>query len=300
MISVHGRSLDELTQALQQGAVKIAVLTDNINTPQVIARHLMGLDLPTRYQIWVCENLAGETEQVQAFTPEALMETSAAFALLNVVILLRCSHREIETNELKQFPLFGLPDRSFLSFSDRPGLMTKREVRLLVLGELALQPDQIVWDIGAGTGSVSVEIARLCPSSQVYAIEQTAAGITLIEQNSQCFQVGNITPIYGKAPEILHGIPSPDRIFIGGSSGKLPEILDSCQTTLKPGGTIVLALATLEHLTLAMHWLQTQPSSTWHHRLLQVQLSRSVPVGIAGQPGPRVRRGVAGPVRRPG
>lgn len=278
VISAHGRSLDELTQALQQGAAKIAVLTDNVNTPQTIARHLMGLDLPTDYQIWVCENLAGETEQVQAFIPEELSEVDTAFASLNVVILLRRLEAAEKKFERHQLPLFGLPDRSFLSFSDRPGLMTKREVRLLVLGELALQPDQTVWDIGAGTGSVSIEIARLCPSSQIYAIEQTAAGITLIQQNSQRFQVGNIIPIHGKAPDALQSLPHPDRIFIGGSSGKLPEILDSCQAVLQPQGTIVLALATLEHLTLAMHWLQTQPASTWNHHLLQVQLSRSVPV----------------------
>lgn len=277
MISVHGRSLEQLTAVLQQGAEKIAVLTDQIHTPQAIARHLIGLDLPSHYHLWVCENLGSLAERVQSFGVGELQQWEQEFALLNVVILLR-DRSSLNSPPLDSLPLLGIPDSQFLSFVDRPGLMTKREVRILVLGELALQPSQVVWDIGAGTGSVSIEVARLCPSSQVYAIEQTAAGITLIQKNSQQFQVQNVIAIQGKAPAGLEALPAPDRVFIGGSSGKLPEILDLCRQKLCPSGKIVLALATLEHLTLAMSWVQAQPCGSWEHRLLQVQLSRSVPI----------------------
>ncbi|NJO41457.1 MAG: precorrin-6y C5,15-methyltransferase (decarboxylating) subunit CbiE [Cyanobacteria bacterium RU_5_0] len=274
IVSVHGRSLDSLTQALQQGAEKIAILTDKTNTPGAIVHHLRSLDLPSRYQVWVCENLGGSDERIQYFAPEDAIDPP--FAALNVVILLRSS--EISPLDLQSLPTLGLPDQSFLSFSDRPGLMTKREVRLLILGELALRPDQIVWDIGAGTGSVSIEIARLFQGSQIYAIEQTAAGITLIQQNSQRFQVSQITPVHGTAPDALHSLPNPDRIFIGGSGGNLAEILTVCRQMIKPNGVIVLALATLEHLSIALAWLKAQTPSDWQHRLLQVQLSRSVPI----------------------
>jgi precorrin-6Y C5,15-methyltransferase (decarboxylating) len=274
LISGHGRSLDELTQALQQGVEKIAVLTDRTNTPQTVAQLLLHLDLPHQYQFWVCENLDGTDEQVRRFNPEDPMPQW--FAPLNVVILLR--ETRLASLNLADLPALGLPDHCFLSFPDRPGLMTKREVRLLILGELALQPDQMVWDIGAGTGSVAIEVARLFPSSQVYAIEQTAIGISLIQQNSQRFRVNTVIPIHGTAPEALEALPVPDRIFIGGSSGKLTDILHQCSHKLQPQGTIVLALATLEHLTLALNWLQSQDSRHWHHRLLQVQLSRSVPI----------------------
>lgn len=274
MVSAHGRSLDELTQALQQGLEKIAVFTDKTNTPQAIAQLLRTLDLPGRYKLWVCENLGGADEQVRCFSPETLGEQP--FAPLNVVVLLR----EIDSSslDLANLPAFGLPDHSFLSFPDRPGLMTKREVRLLVLGELSLQPNQTIWDIGAGTGSVAIELARLFPSSQVYAIEQTAIGVSLIQQNSQRFQVKNLQTIHGSAPDALAMLPHPDRIFIGGSSGKLNDILHLCSQRLQLKGTIVLALATLEHLTLALQWLQKQDPRHWQHRLLQVQLSRSVPI----------------------
>ena len=282
LVSVHGRSLDELVQALQHGAEKIAVLTDGVNSPDAIARLLLELKLPSRYILWVCENLGSAEEQVTSYRPEDLAKPSeripSNFAKLNVVILLRDLDSPNELPNLNELPLLGLPDRSFLSFSDRPGLMTKREVRVLALGELALQPHQTVWDIGAGTGSVSIEIARLFPSSRIYAIEQTAAGISLIRKNSQRFQVNTIVPIHGKAPDALNSLPNPDRIFIGGSGGNLAEILQVCCQRLSNQGTIVLALATLEHLTTALAWIQTTLPASWQHQLLQVQLSRSVAV----------------------
>ncbi len=278
IISVHGRSLDELIQALQQGEDKIAVLTDANNTPAVIARLLQSLNLPSFYHFWICENLGGADERIRKITDLSAAE-SLTVAPLNVVVL----HRSTDTSplpNLEMLPLFGIPDQSFLSFSDRPGLMTKREIRILILGELALQPHQTVWDIGAGTGSVAIEIARLCPSSQVYAIEKTAVGAALIQKNCDRFQVNNILPIHGSAPQVLSSLPDPDRIFIGGSGGNLSHILEICSQRLKPAGHIVLALATLEHLTTVLTWLNTQQGddSSYAHHLLQIHLARSVPV----------------------
>ncbi|HEY9615597.1 MAG TPA: precorrin-6y C5,15-methyltransferase (decarboxylating) subunit CbiE [Microcoleaceae cyanobacterium] len=272
-ISIHGRSLDALIQALQQSTDKLAVLTDGTNTPAAIAALVESLNLPSRYQIWVCENLGGSDERITEMSQ--ISDDLPTFAPLNVVVLLRQTEA-MPSPQLDKLAILGLPDREFHSFSDRPGLMTKREVRILALGELALQPNQVVWDIGAGTGSVSVEIARLCPSSKIYAIERTTAGITLIQQNCQRLQVPNVIAIHGAAPAILASLPTPDRIFIGGSGGNLTTILDTCCDRLSPHGRIVLALATLEHLGTTLSWL-TQHDS-WEHQLLQVQLSRSVAI----------------------
>ncbi len=272
VISAHGRSLEELIQVLQQGVEKIAVLTDGTNTPNAIARLLLGLDLSVSYELWVCENLGGIDEQVKCLPLDAVVNET--FAPLNVVVLLRQSNAE-QPLEVESLPMLGLPDETMLSFSDRPGLMTKREVRVLILGELALQPEQIIWDIGAGTGSVSIEIARLSATSQVYAIEKTAIGTALIEQNCRRLQVKNVVSIHGSAPDILQQLPTPNRIFIGGSGGNLNLILDTCHARLLPNGVVVLALATVEHLNRTLDWLN---SHRWQYRLLQVQLSRSVPV----------------------
>lgn len=274
LISAHGRLLDEVAQALQQGTEKIAVLTDGHNTPAEIARLVLNLDLREHYQLWVCENLGGDAEQIQCFTADAL--ATETFAPLNVVALLRLADTVRQPLDLNLLPQLGIADRQFLSFSDRPGLMTKREIRVLALGELALQPQQIIWDIGAGTGSVAIEIARLCPTSKIYAIEQTAVGISLIQQNCQRFQVDNVIPIAGTAPLALPELPAPDRIFVGGSGGNLIPILETCVQQLHPQGVIVLALATLEHLSSALQWLDAQ--TQWQHQLLQIQLARSVPI----------------------
>ncbi|MEA5472403.1 precorrin-6y C5,15-methyltransferase (decarboxylating) subunit CbiE [Spirulina sp. 06S082] len=271
IISVHGRSLQELTRSLQQGCEKIAVLTDENNSPSAIASLYLALDLPTCYQFWVCENLGGEEETVRSYTAELLQKQT--FSPLNVLILLREEEAKLNLEEL---PLFGLPDAVFLSFRDRPGLMTKREIRISILGELALKPKQIIWDIGAGTGSVAIEMARLHPNSHIYAVEKTAMGANLIRKNCQRLQVKNVTVIEGAAPDNLTELPHPDRIFIGGSGGNLLDILPICQAKLQNKGVLVLAFATLEHLHSSISWLQDRE---WDYRLLNLQISRSVPIG---------------------
>ena len=270
--------MDELIQVLQQGVEKIAVLTDPTNTPKAIANLLLALNLPTTYQFWVCENVGSEDERVQKWSIDAVQQE--IFAPLNLVVLLRQSKIPHQPLDLANLPLLGIPDNYFLSYDDRPGLMTKREVRVLILAELNLQPGQIIWDIGAGTGSVSVEIARFCSDSLVYAIEKTAVGTSLIEENCRRFQVKNVVSIHGNAPEILHHLRPPHRIFIGGNSGKLRNILGVCGIRMLPGGVIVLAFTTLENLQTAVSWVEERRKSDrrWSYRLLQVQLSRSIPV----------------------
>ncbi len=278
IISVHGRSMDNLVQALQEGVEKIAVLTDHNHTPRAIASLLLALDLPTKYQFWVCENVGSQDERVQQWSIDKLQQE--IFAPLNLVVLLRQSRIANQPVDLTNLPFLGIPDNYFLSYDDHPGLMTKREVRVLILTELSLQPEQVIWDIGAGTGSVSVEIARLFSNSIVYAVEKTAAGTSLIEENCRRFQVNNVVSIHGHAPEILYHLRPPHRIFIGGSSGQLRKILGACGMRMLPGGVIVLGFTTVENLHNALSWVEDRKKSdhSWNYRLLQVHLSRSMPI----------------------
>jgi len=273
IISVHGRSLTSLIAAWQKGTTKIAVLTDPNHTPAAIAKLFLSLDLPINYEFWVCENLEGEDERIQKFTPKRLINQQ--FSALNVLILLRQAQKKLDQVNLDTMPLVGLPDQAFHTFVDRPGLMTKREIRTIALAELHLLKDQVIWDIGAGTGSVAIEIARTTPSSQIYAVEKTALGAKLICQNCQHFQVNNVHVIHGQAPQALDNLPKPQRIFIGGSGGCLQEILNYCQIQLVPQGIIVLSIATLENFHLGVNWFNQRD---WSVEYLQIQLSRSVPV----------------------
>jgi len=271
LISAHGRSLEQLITALKKGASPIAVLTDPVHTPGAIARCVQSLGLPSRYDLWVCENLGGTDERVQQFALTDVPPTG--FSPLNVVILQKVD----APPDLTALPLLGIPDAAFLSFGDRPGLMTKREVRVQILAELALQPQQVIWDIGAGTGSVSIEIARLVPTAQVWAIEKTTAGCELIRQNARRFGTPNVTVVAGLAPAALSELPSPDRIFIGGSQGQLAEILAHCRDRLRAQGAIVMALATLETQAELTQWHRHQPD--WAIAYQQVALARSIAVG---------------------
>jgi precorrin-6Y C5,15-methyltransferase (decarboxylating) len=273
VISAHGRSMDELVMALRRGDELIAVLTDPTHSPVAIGRLILDLGLPQTYTLWVCENLGGEGEAVHSLTPETVLEQS--FAALNVVVLQR---QMSPIPDPATLPLLGLPDSAFATFADRPGLMTKRDIRIHILADLALQPGQVLWDIGAGTGSVSVEINRLCPTSPIYAIEKTLAGYRLIQHNQQRLGNGNLHPIHGTAPEVLADLPNPDRIFIGGSGGHLPDLLNTCTERLTPQGRIVLAVATLEHLSTALTWAKSR-SPDWSINLRQIHVQYSVQVG---------------------
>ena len=276
LISVHGRSTDELIKLLEQGCDKIALLTDRKNNPAAIARLYLALELPANYGFHICENLGSTGEKLRYYPSQELHCLCDLdhdnFAELNVLILLREAKDDLD---LANLPIIGISDHDFLSFSDRPGLITKKEVRLAILGELSLQPEQTVWDIGAGTGSVSIEIARLCPSSRVYAVEKTSMGSTLVTKNSHRFQANNVININGKAPEALLNLPAPNRIFVGGSGGDITEILDVCQQKLAVTGKMVMAFATIEHQYSAINWLK---DNSWQYRLLQLQISRSTPI----------------------
>ena len=277
LVSVHGRNCNRLIQLLKQGKDKIAVLTDSHNNPSAIAKLYLALKLPVNYSFAVCENLTTKDGAITCFDNTEITALSKLssdhFAPLNVLVLTK---NNLATRiNLDTLPLIGIPDSAFLSFSDRPSLITKKEVRSVIVSELELQPQQTIWDIGAGTGSVSVEIARIVPSAKIYAVEKTAIGTSLIEQNAQRFAVQNIQAINKKAPESLADLPTPNRIFIGGSGGNLASILNACQTQIAANGVIVIALATVEHFVTILQWAN---QNDWHYHILQLQISRSIPI----------------------
>lgn len=123
--------------------------------------------------------------------------------------------------------------------------MTKEEVRVITLAKARIKRDNIIWDIGAGTGSISVEAAFQADQGRVYAIERENKGVELIRENKLRFGLDNIEVIYGKAPEALNSLPSFDRAFIGGNGGSLRGILELCNKKLKSGGRIVINAITL-------------------------------------------------------
>lgn len=138
---------------------------------------------------------------------------------------------------------FGIKDEEFIR-GDVP--MTKREIRAAVMNEAQIDEDSIVLDVGAGTGSLSIEAALGAPKGHVYAIERFHKGIELIEANKEKFGVTNLTAIEAKAPEGMEHLPPLDAIIIGGSAGGMNSILDESERLLKVGGRLVVTAVTME------------------------------------------------------
>ena len=271
IVSVHGRQPDHLEKALKQGKSPLAVLTDFVHTPGEIARLIRDLRPPVPYRMTVCSQLGAAEETIRSVSVAEAID--GLFPSPNVVVL----ETETLASGVPQ-PLFGIADGDFHTFPDQPGLITKQEVRALSLSLLRLQPNITLWDIGAGTGAISIEIARLVPDARIYAIEKTAAGLTLIEQNCRRFGTAQISPIRGAAPAVLESLPAPDRIVIGGGGKAMAEILTVGCDRIRPDGVIVANFATLETCILAKQQLQDRG---WIVQLLQVNIARSATLAAA-------------------
>lgn len=149
----------------------------------------------------------------------------------------------------------GIDDQEFLR-GDIP--MTKQEIRILALNKAKIGCEDIVVDIGAGTGSLSVEAALQASCGAVYAIERHPQGVDLIRANAEKFGINNLNVILGTAPEALEAIPAADVIFIGGSGGRLQEILHQSSHLLKEKGRLVITAITIETLYEALHIMQAK------------------------------------------
>lgn len=168
----------------------------------------------------------------------------------------------------------GIDDASFIR-GKVP--MTKQEIRILVLVKAAIPPNGIVFDIGAGTGSLSVEAARLAPEGHVYALERKEEACGLIRQNAVKFDVTNLTVVPVEAPEGIDGLPDCDAVLIGGSGGHLTSILDAVTPKLRLDGHIVVTCITVQTLHRAISYFRQ--SAEYTYDACSVQVSRLRPVG---------------------
>lgn len=244
-VSAYGRGL--------QGAVdqivahdKAAVLTDATHTPQAIARELIerGRD---GYAAWLCENLGTDAERIVTTDVHGLLEIEAA--PLNVLILIK----QFDAGGEGAGPALGIPDEEFATVKSQ---ITREEVRAVSLAKLRLRHDMTLWDIGAGSGSVSIEADHLLPNGKVFAVERNPQCQTFLKQNLKTFNARNITLVDGEAPSCLEALPDPDRVFIGGSGGNLWGILAAADVRLPSGGRIVLNAMTLDTLTAATEFFE--------------------------------------------
>ena len=241
-LSLHGRDPAPLAARLQQRPAALAVLTDpGRGGAEEVRRCLRAAGLELAYVVWLCERLGHSNERVQRLAPADPLP--ADLDPLHLVLLVA------EPPAVPaQLPLFGLADGVFLQHPDRPGLMTKREVRIQLLADLDLPAEGVLWDIGAGVGSIGLEALRLRPALQLWALEQRGGSAALIRANAARLGVQPVGVLEGRAPDALVALPDPDRVVIGGGGRDRGQVLQAVLNRLRPGGVVVIPLATLEAL----------------------------------------------------
>jgi precorrin-6Y C5,15-methyltransferase (decarboxylating) len=263
-VSAHGRGLKGAVDRIVAND-KAAVLTDEENTPKAIAAELIerGRD---GYAAWLCENLGTAEERIIATDVKGLLEIEAA--PLNVLILIK----EYEAGGDEYVPTLGIPDEEFASVKK---LITKEEIRVVTLAKLKLRHDMTLWDLGAGSGSVSIEADHLLPNGRIFAVERNPQCIEFIKENLNKFNARHVTLVEGEAPECLETLPDPDRVFIGGSGGNLWEILEAVDLRLPAEGRVVINAVTLETLTAATEYFD---NAGYQVEVTTVNIARTRPL----------------------
>lgn len=291
LVSVHGGPDQDKRRALKYNIEdiplllerhhKIAMLTDKINNPSVIAKEFLkpsALRLtPSSFRLYVCEKIGYPEEKITEGSPEDIAASS--FADPNVVIIQKLFQQSANSRSANsrgsnhgaavspQPSAFGLRETDIIHSR---GLITKDEVRAVTIHKLQLPVNAVFWDIGAGSGSISIEIARLYPLLKVFAIERDEEQIENIKKNRIKFDIRNIEIIQGEAPEALSGLPVPDRVFIGGSGKRLTNIIKFVATL--DVRLIVINAATIETLTEA---LQALENNGFNAEISEISVSRS-------------------------
>ncbi|MFB6344735.1 MAG: precorrin-6y C5,15-methyltransferase (decarboxylating) subunit CbiE, partial [bacterium] len=233
--SLHGRDLETLRTPLTRQPEKLALFTEpDGNTPERIFEFLQEIDCD-RYDFYLCECLTGDDDPKQILE---LKDFPGEIDPLNLVVLVRSDGTSQE-----EHPRPGIGSEWFRTEED--SMVSREDVRMLNLGWLQIMGDEIVWEIGAGTGSISLESARLNPEARYYAIEKRKERFETLRDNIRSLETFNVIPRHQSAPEAFESLPSPDRVILGGSGGEIKSILSSVDSRITSGTRIVANFITL-------------------------------------------------------
>jgi precorrin-6Y C5,15-methyltransferase (decarboxylating) len=260
-VSVHGRELDSVRPHLQPGA-RVLALTSDGEGPAALAGLLTTIGFGAS-RLTVLEALGGPRERIRV-AMAAEFDLGEVDALNTVAIEVVAADG---ARVIARAP--GLPDAMF----EHDGQITKREVRAVTLSALAPQRGELLWDVGAGAGSVAIEWMLADPSLRAIAIETQAERAARIARNAASFGVPGLEIVQGAAPGVLAGLPTPDAIFVGGGASE-PGVLDAVEAALRGGGRLIVNAATLqtEALLLARH-------AELGGELVRIAIARAAPVG---------------------
>lgn len=261
LVSAHGCACDPVAECLTAGGKPVFFLTGGTETPASLCGRLTAAGLGDAH-VLVGEELGRAEEKILFGTAQEFAQKQ--FASLSVLLV------EHVPQPPRRVP--GFPDEAFHR-GEVP--MTKQEVRAAALAKLAVQPGDTLWDVGAGTGSVSVELALAVPRGHVYAVECDPEACGLIRQNRETFHACNLTLVEGRAPAALADLPAPDAVFIGGTKGGMEAVVDTVLAR-NPNARICISAIALETLSAAVAALTAHGLAA---EVTQIAVSRTRPAG---------------------
>ncbi len=283
-ISIHGRDSSRLVEALKARPYSLSIITDsNAISLEIIKKNLSELNLIDFYDFWLCEEIGFENETIRKLNLKELLPSD--ISSLNIVVLTK-TKRNYPNNNL---PLFGISDHIFKTFDDRPNLLTKREVRVQILADLELPKNGVIWDIGAGCGSIGLEALKLRPNLDLFCIDKRLGSKELILENSE--RLG-VKPKFICEEDIINILNTknlspfekPNRLVIGGCNKKTKlQIINSLDQLMSTGDIIVIPIIDLQTIKELKEELEDKNFKT-NLNLIQTYKSLSIAEGMRLEP----------------
>ena len=282
-ISIHGRDSTNLVAALKTKPSSLAIITDsNSNSLEIIQNNLSELNLIDFYDFWLCEEIGFENEKIKKLNLNEPLPSD--ISSLNIVVLTKAKYEFS-----KNLPLFGINDNVFKTFDDRPNLLTKREVRIQILADLELPKNGVIWDIGAGCGSIGLEALKLRPNLNLFCIDKRIGSKALILENSKRLGVKpklifeeDIISILNKIN--LSSFEKPNRLVIGGCDKKTKlQIINKLADGMSIGDIVVIPVIDIQTIDELKKELEGKNFNT-NLNLIQTYKSLSIAEGMRLEP----------------
>ncbi len=283
-VSIHGRDSKRLVEALKTRPSSLAIITDSNNKSlEIIKKNLSELNLIDFYDFWLCEEIGFENEKIRKLNLKESLPSD--ISSLNIVVLEK-TKKNHSNNDL---PLFGISDHIFKTFDDRPNLLTKREVRVQILAALELPRNGVIWDIGAGCGSIGLEALKLRPNLDLFCIDKRIGSKELILENSKRLDV---KPKFIFEEDInctlninnLSSLEKPNRLIIGGCDKKTKlQIINKLAKDMDIGDIIVIPIIDIQSIKELKEELEDKNFKT-NLNLIQTYKSLSIKEGMRLEP----------------
>jgi len=284
-VSIHGRDSNRLVEALKTRPSSLAIITDSNNKSlEIIKKNLSELNLIEFYDFWLCEELGFENEKIRKLNLKESLPSE--ISSLNIAVLTRAKRNSSYKENL---PLFAINDNIFKTFDDRPNLLTKREVRVQILADLELPKNGVIWDIGAGCGSIGLEALKLSPNLDLFCIDKRIGSKALIIENAK--RLG-VKPKFIFEEDIIKTLKTrnfssfekPNRLVIGGCDKKTKlQIINTLAQGMRIGDIIVIPIIDIQTIQELQEELENKNFKT-NLNLIQTYKSLSIAEGIRLEP----------------